>query len=147
LRNLGIHAADAVLALTGGEKPVVERAAISNALHRLEVEDFAVAMLKTANGRTITIEAGYCMPTESTADKQWRVHGPGWALSEERGELVARSLSGLEKHTTLASADHYNLFGSEMRKMSIGAGHGMAKLDDLLAAQMLIDEIYTVARG
>jgi predicted dehydrogenase len=147
LRNLGIHATDAVLALTGGEKPVVERALISNALHRLEVEDFAVAMLKTPEGRTITIEAGYCMPTETTADKQWRIHGPGWALSEERGELVTRSLSGLEKHATLASADHYKLFGSEMRKMSLGENHGMATLDDLLAAQTLVDEIYTVARG
>lgn len=147
LRNLGIHAADAMLALTKGRKPIVKQAALSNALHGLEVEDFAAAMLITANGRTITIEAGYCMPAETTADKQWRVHGPGWAMSEERGELTIRSLSGLEKRTTLASADHYDLFGSEMRKMSLGADHAMANLDDLLAAQVLIDDIYKAALG
>ncbi|MGK6315895.1 Gfo/Idh/MocA family protein [Neorhizobium sp. DT-125] len=148
LRNLGIHTADAALALTGGKKPVVERALLSNALHGLEVEDFATAMLRTGNGaRTITIEAGYCMPTETTADKQWRIHGPGWAVSEERAELTIRSLTGLEKRPTLASADHYDLFGSEMRRMSLGIDHGMATLGDLLAAQVLIDDIYAAARS
>lgn len=147
LRNLGIHTADAALALTRGRMPVVERAFISNALHGLDVEDFATAMLITADGRTITIEAGYCMPTETTADKQWRIHGPGWALSEERGDLAIRSVDGLEKRVTLASADHYDLFGSEMRRMAMGIDHGMAKLGDLLAAQTLIDDIYAAARA
>lgn len=147
LRNLGIHTADAALVLSGGRKPVVEQAILSNALHRLEVEDFAIAVLRTGDGRTITIEAGYCMPTETTADKQWRIHGPGWAVSEERGDLAIRSVSGLEKRDTLASADHYQLFGSEMRRMALGMDHGMAKLVDLLAAQALIDDIYTAAHA
>jgi predicted dehydrogenase len=61
LRNLGIHAADAVGWLTG-EPVAVVAAAVSRRLYDLPIEEFATALLRTPSGVTATVEAGYTHP-------------------------------------------------------------------------------------
>lgn len=145
LRNLGIHAADAALAIAAGAPLRLRSAVISNRLHRLEVEDFAAATLSTDDGRTITLEAGYCMPTETSADKQWRIHGPGWAITEDRGTLTIRSEEGVTQRPSAPSVRQYADFGAVMTRMARGEPPAMASLADLLAAQDLVDRIYAAA--
>ncbi len=147
LRNLGIHAADAALTIAAGAPLRLCSAMISNRLHRLEVDDFAAATLATDDGRTITIEAGYCMPTEASADKQWRIHGPGWAITEDRGMLTLRTVDGMAQRASASSARQYDDFGAVMTRMARGAPPAMASLADLLAAQQLVDRIYQAASG
>lgn len=142
LRNLGIHAADAALAIAQSVPIEVLSATMSRRLHNLEVDDFAMASLATADGRTITLEAGYCMPTENTADKQWRIHGAGWAITEDRGVLTVRTESGLVRRDSAPSSQQYSEFGDVLLRMSGDEPHSMARLSDLLAAQQLIDAIY-----
>lgn len=145
LRNLGIHAADAALMIAGGQTLDIKSATVSSSLHGLEVDDFAVASLLTRDGRTISIEAGYCMPTEATADKQWRIHGPGWAITEERGVLSVRTPEGLVRKESATSSEQYAAFGAVLSRMSRGEQHDMAGLSDLLKAQQLVDSIYAAA--
>lgn len=145
LRNLGIHAADAALTIANGAALTICSATTSKRLHNLEVDDFAMASLITADGRTITIEAGYCMPTETTADKQWRIHGPGWAITEDRGLLTVRSENGLVQRESAPSSQQYAAFGEVLWQMAHNRPHAMARLSDLLAAQLLVDAIYQAA--
>lgn len=145
LRNLGIHAADAALMIANGAPLRVLSATTSRRLHDLEVDDFAIASLVTGDGRTITVEAGYCMPTETTADKQWRIHGPGWAITEDRGVLTLRTESGLLRRDSAPSARQYAEFGDVLSRMTRDEPHTMATLSDLLAAQRLVDAIYLAA--
>lgn len=145
LRNLGIHAADAALSLTDGGPLTVLQASLSHRLHGLGVEDFAQAVLQTADGRVITIEAGYAMPTETTADKQWRIHGPGWAVSEQAGEVLVRTAKGLERHASPPSSAQYAGFGATMAEFAAGRPVQSATLVDLMRAQDLVDAIYAVA--
>jgi predicted dehydrogenase len=145
LRNLGIHAADAALCLTNGAPLEVLQASISNRLHGLAVEDFAQAVLRAPDGRIVSIETGYAMPTETTADKQWRIHGPGWAVSEQGGSVLIRTAAGLETLPSPPSSAQYKGFGATMADFAAGRLVRSATLADLLAAQQLIDAIYAAA--
>lgn len=145
LRNLGIHAADAALQLTGGAPLTVLQASVSNRLHGLAVEDFAQAVLRAPDGRIVTIETGYAMPTEKTADKQWRIHGPGWAVSEQGGSVVIRTANGLETRPSPPSSAQYAGFGATMADFAAGRPARSASLADLLRAQDLVDTIYAQA--
>ncbi|MGV3652504.1 MAG: Gfo/Idh/MocA family protein [Devosia sp.] len=145
LRNLGIHAADAALSLANGAPLTVLQASLSHRLHGLGVEDFAQAALQTADGRVITIEAGYAMPTETTADKQWRIHGPGWAVSEQGGEVWIRTIEGLERQNSPPSSAQYAGFGATMAEFAAGRPVQSATLADLMRAQDLVDAIYAAA--
>lgn len=146
LRNLGIHAADAALQLAGGLDLTVETAVVSRRLHGEAVEDFAAATLRLADGRCITIEAGYCMPTETSADKEWRAHGPGWAVSERNGFVEVRDGAGLASRPSQASAAHYAAFGATMADFAAGAPAALADIADLVRAQHLVDTVYAAAR-
>ncbi len=145
LRNLGIHAADAALVLARDEPIEVMSAGISNVLHGLPVEDFAFASLRVGGSRSITIEAGYCMPSETTTEKEWRIHGPGWAIAENNGLLSVRTPKGRNQRNSPPSAEQYAEFGSEMARFARAGKAGVANLRDLVSAQMLIDMIYARA--
>ncbi|HEY4200837.1 MAG TPA: Gfo/Idh/MocA family oxidoreductase [Devosiaceae bacterium] len=144
LRNLGVHAADAALTLAGTELSV-RSATVSNRLHGLPVEDFAQATLETRDGRTITIEAGYCMPAENAADKEWRVQGLDWAVAESNGQLSLRTPKGRASRPSAPSASQYHAFGLQMAAFARGETIVGATVDDLYKAQGLVDRIYAAA--
>lgn len=143
LRNLGIHAADAALQLAGGPLHVVD-AVVSSRRWHLAVEDLATATLATVDGRRITIEAGYSMPSETTTDKEWRVVGSDWAISESNGTLVVRDATGRTTQPARSSAAQYECYGADLAGLS-DHGPQVADLTDLVAALDLIDHIYTAA--
>ncbi len=147
LRNLGIHAADAVSQLTGSADVSVRSARTSNRLHGLEVEDFAIATLETTDARTITIEAGYAMPAENAADKEWRVHGPGWAVSESNGTVTIRDDQGPRSYAGAPSSEQYLAFGRTLADFAATGRSLAGDVHDLLRAQRIVDHIYAASRG
>ncbi len=76
LLNLGFHGMDIARFITG-EEPEVISAVISNAVHGTEVEDYALATLRTPSGIIIHNEVGYTMPTwpKNSSDLEQKVAG------------------------------------------------------------------------
>lgn len=146
LRNLGIHAADAIAQLTDPAELNIDSAATFRNRTDIEVEDFAIATLRTADGRSITLEAGYAMPAENAADKEWRVHGAGWAVSESNGTVTVRDENGPRRCTGAPSSEQYLAFGRTMVAFAAGEPSDAGTLDDLLRAQRIIDRLYSAAR-
>lgn len=147
LRNLGIHAADAVSQLTNSTGISVRAARTSTRLHDLDVEDFAIATLETTDERTITIEAGYAMPAENAADKEWRIHGPGWAVSESNGTVTIRDDQGPRSYAGASSSEQYLAFGRTLADFAVTGRSVAGDVHDLLAAQRMVDHIYAASRG
>ncbi len=149
LRNLGVHAADAIAELMHGsigpEHLRIRSAQLSRSLHHLAVEDFALATLVTADGRTITIEAGYAMPAENAPDKEWRLHGPGESVAESNGLVIVRDAAGVHTAESAPSSAQYLTFGHTMAALALGRPADFAGIPELLAAQRLIDRLYAAA--
>ena len=74
LINIGCHGFDLCRYLTG-EEPVVVSATLSNAVHQLEVEDYALVTLRTPSGIVLHNEVGYTMPTwpANTVDREMKL--------------------------------------------------------------------------
>lgn len=144
LRNLGIHALDAVAQLTNPAELVIDFAMVSNRVHGQAVEDFASATMHTPKGQTITLEAGYSMPTETTADKEWRIHGSTWAVAEANGTLAVRGLDGIVRTDAPNAGDHYMHWGRELAGLLEGTPQ-IATVGDLLIVQDLVDRVYAAA--
>lgn len=67
LRNLGVHALDTFINLTGGSHLIeVTGAQLSWATHSRQVEDYASVLLRTKKGVLGTIEVGNGFPTDGT---------------------------------------------------------------------------------
>jgi predicted dehydrogenase len=101
LLNLGGHGFDIVRFVTG-EEPEVVSAALSGQVHGGEVEDYALATLRTPSGILFHNEVGYTMPTwpANRTDGEKKVAGELLLLREvpaglqllgpDRDELIPR---------------------------------------------------------
>ena len=69
LINLGIHGFDLCRHLTG-EEPRVVSAVSSHAVHKLEIEDYALVTMKTPRGVIFVNEASYTYPGTSGSDQE-----------------------------------------------------------------------------
>lgn len=81
LINLGSHGFDICRFITG-EEPEVISAVTSNAVHKSEVEDYALATLRTPSGIIFHNEVGYTMPTwpKNSTDGERKVAGANGIL-------------------------------------------------------------------
>ena len=69
LINLGIHGFDLCRHLTG-EEPAVVSAVTSHAVHKLEIEDYALVTMKTPRGVIFVNEASYTYPGTTGSDQE-----------------------------------------------------------------------------
>lgn len=82
LINLGCHGFDVARYLTG-EEPEVISAVISNHVDGLDVEEYALATLRTPSGIIINNEMGYLMPAwpelaswpQNSGEREWKIVG------------------------------------------------------------------------
>jgi predicted dehydrogenase len=76
LTNLGPHGMDVARFITG-EEPEVISAVTSHSVHKVEVEDYALATLRTPSGIIVHNEVGYTMPTwpKNSSDLEQKVAG------------------------------------------------------------------------
>jgi predicted dehydrogenase len=88
LLNLGPHDFDMARFVTG-EEPEVISAAVSRRVHDAEVEDYALATLRTPSGILFHNEVGYTMPTWPTnqTDGEQKVAGERLLLRQVPGGL------------------------------------------------------------
>jgi len=85
LINLGVHGFDLCRYLTG-EEPEVVSAVTSHAVHRLEIEDYALVTLRTPSGVIYVVEASYTFPGAGSDQER--------KLSAERVFLRATTSGG-----------------------------------------------------
>ena len=76
LLNLGVHGMDMARYLLG-EELTVAGAVINNLAHQAEVEDYALATLRSSSGVLLQVETGYTMPTwpANETDGEWKIAG------------------------------------------------------------------------
>lgn len=148
LRNLGLHAVDAALALLGEGGPAILGASVSNTAHGEAVEDYAVALLADG-GATITVEAGYTYASMAAGgDFEWRVAAAGATLID-RGD--ACSVATLDDGATRmlepvpAGARYRAFMADTLARLRRGAAP-LAGFDDYLRAMRVVDRIYEEAR-
>ena len=143
LRNLGPHALDLFLHLTG-EDARVTAAQVSRAALGLRVEDSATALLRTASGVIGTVEIGNTMPLDGT-DADWklawrdgylRFDGSALALTTADGEdrLPAEAPEPVARLALKDALDHWR----RGEPPPIGAA-------DCARAAALIDQAYALA--
>jgi predicted dehydrogenase len=106
LLNLGVHGFDLCRWLTG-EEPEVVSAVVSNAVHGLDVEDYAAVTLRTPSGIVFHNEVGYTHPQAGGADDERTLAAERGLFREEDGML----------HIVTADAD-------EVRTAEIGEATG-----------------------
>jgi predicted dehydrogenase len=88
LLNLGGHGFDIARFVTG-EEPEVLSAVVSRQVHSAEVEDYALATMRTPSGIIIHNEVGYTMPTwpANQTDGEQKVAGERLLLRQVSGGL------------------------------------------------------------
>lgn len=147
LINLGVHACDAFLSISGGPVEVVS-AQLSNRIHRLMVEDYSVATLRSSTGIVGIVESGYSYPSLSGGDLEWRVVSELAYIQQGRDSYALHTLGGRhEEGRALSQAEIYHLLIEDAIERLRGDRPPMASMRDCLAAMRLIDNIYRVAGG
>lgn len=145
LRNLGIHAVDAILALGSGDSFKLQSAVLSRRRHGLEIEDYAVLTLLSASGTVGIVETGYTLPTLAPGgDYRFVVATHDRYLQEDAQGL--RSLKMGQGHPeeldSPPSSRRYQVFAADtLRRLEAGQPP-RASLDDLWSAMALIDQAY-----
>lgn len=88
LTNLGGHGMDMAKSILG-EDLTVASAVISNVVHATEVEDYALATLRSTSGVLVHVEVGYTMPTwpANNSDIEMKVAGENAMLRVVPGGL------------------------------------------------------------
>jgi predicted dehydrogenase len=145
LLNIGIHACDAFLRIAGGPVTVLA-ASCSNKIHRLPIEDYSVATLRSSMGVLGTIESGYSYPALSGGDMEWRVVSEQAYLQLGRESFSLRTLAGQHEVVRPPSVlDLYRIMLADaIRRLQRGAPPA-AGMQDCLEAMELVDAIYAAA--
>jgi predicted dehydrogenase len=140
LRNLGPHAFDMFLHLTG-EGAEVTGAQISSRAHQYEVEDYASVLLRSASGILGTVEVGNGFPRDGT-DGEWKIAGRDAILTMKDGVLKLVTAAGDE---TFAGSDvtapYFAAVRDALDQWRRGAPPTVG-VHDCLKAVRLIDQAY-----
>ncbi|HWG84772.1 MAG TPA: Gfo/Idh/MocA family oxidoreductase [Deinococcales bacterium] len=151
LRNLGIHGVDAFLQFSSGDEVSVEDVSLAGGASSL-VEEHAVLTLRSRNGLSGTVEAGYTFPTLADGgDYEWRVSTGNTYFLERAlpGRNATLEVFTLDEEPRLAPttplAGRYDAFARDVVE-SLKAGRApRATLEDLHRAMAVIDEAYALA--
>lgn len=143
LINLGTHLLDAFLQLADGEV-VVDSAQLGHAVHKLPVEDHALALLRSSSGLTGLIETGYCYAGLSGGDVEWRLITRNAYITQRPDGVSVQTLDdGQSTHVPgLSSADAYHLFVKDTLDAFREGRPPIATLRDGLGVLNLVDSIY-----
>jgi len=149
LRNLGIHGIDAALTLADSAGLKVVSATVNHRLYGEAVEDYAAVTLRSADGMTATIEAGYTFASMAAGgDFEWRVSAQNAHLLDRGDSCRVATLDdgALRELTPLPPARRYTAFFADtLDRLSRGAPPAVG-IADYWRAMRLIDEAYRHAR-
>lgn len=148
LMNLGSHGFDICRFITG-EEPEVISCITSHAMDKADVEDYALATLRTPSGIIFHNEVGYTMPTwpKSSRDDERKVVG-GKAILRDVGEGI-HILSRDRDETIPAPAGtvplHKRILMDCLERIECGLPPPITAQDCAIAVA-LIDDAYRLAR-
>ena len=147
LRNLGLHGLDAFLFLAGDQEVRVEHAAFGRGVHGAPVEDYALVVLRAADGMLGVVEAGYTYASPHGGHFEWRLDAERATLVDDGAKLTVitpaaptRSIPGVP------TGERYKAFMADVLTR-VGEGRPPAvTLDDFRRAMALADRAYAMKR-
>jgi predicted dehydrogenase len=150
LRNVGIHGVDSFLRLVGPQDVVVEHASFGRNLRPEAIEDYALVILRAADGTVGAVEAGYCHASMAPGgDFEWRI-ATREAYFVDRGDRLLRTTLHDGRTTELAglqTSRRYEAFMKDALERLASGRPPAATLDDCRRAMELIDRAYDAGRG
>jgi predicted dehydrogenase len=147
LINLGTHTLDAFFRFTG-EEVSVESAQLGFRAHGEPVEDYSLAILRSASGALASVESGYCYAGMTGGDQEWRLVTENAYLVQRPESLTVQTLDDgkLERLPGTAATDPYDLYITDaLRRFRAGLPPA-ATLRDGLKVLQLIETLYRVAK-
>lgn len=144
LRNLGIHATDAVCMLARGQQVDIVGASLTSDDPSLDIETYAVALVRFGDS-TAVIDVGYNQPGDAASDFEWRIALEGQYLVDRDDTVRVSTAAGTRVEATVAMSQRYHTM-VESTLRDLGAGRRpQASLWDCYHAARLVDRIYSAA--
>ena len=147
-RNLGIHGADAALALAGGRPLELVGGTTSQLGHGGEQEDFAAGVFATRDGFVATLEAGYTYANQQEGgDYEWRIAATQVYLHECNGVLRVhrRGHTLVQRQVATPHEAYRDMVHAALDAFEAGATPP-ASVADCVRAVELQDRLYAAAR-
>ncbi len=146
LRNLGVHGLDAFAAIAGDQHIRVEHAAFRRSGQYAGVEEYALVVLRAADGMIGVVEAGYTHADPRGGDYEWRVDAPSVSLADDGEALqVATTDAAPQKLSTVAKGGRYRAFMADTLARCADGRPPLVSLDDFARASELADAAYAMA--
>jgi predicted dehydrogenase len=148
LRNLGIHAADAIAMLAGNRALRLIGGGTTHIGYTQQVEDFGAGIFAANDGFMATLEAGYSYAAmQEGGDYEWRIAATGAYLQEANGILVVRHRDGQrEERKVYTPGVAYEIMVNAAIDGFQQGRPPPAPVDDCVRAVGLQDMIYEAAR-
>jgi predicted dehydrogenase len=146
LRNLGIHGVNAFLTLAGEQQVRVISASFGKPVHGTEVEDYATAMLRAADGTLGLIEAGYTFASMRRGIFEWRVSSRNATLTDlgERLSLSTLDNEGQRDLTATPIANRYDDMMADTLKRLADGSQPAVSIAQCRRAMAIIDRCYEI---
>ncbi|MFN0304852.1 MAG: Gfo/Idh/MocA family protein [Burkholderiales bacterium] len=142
LRNLGSHAFDIFLHLTG-EGARVTGAQFSRRAHGNRVDDYASVLIRSTSGILGTVEVGNCFPRVGT-DGEWKIAGRDAILTVKDGMMKLATAEGDEVTPgTDLEAPYFTTVRDALDCWQRGAPPPIS-VRDCVRAVRLIDQAYAM---
>jgi predicted dehydrogenase len=144
MTNLGVHFIDLAMLFTNSKSAKVIGSYFHYS-HGYNVEDYAVNLLKMANGATAEIEVGYAYPMDDKSEREtlWRVATKKGYYSVGEGYLEVREFNGniekLDMNTN--SVAPYPVFVYDSLCEYLNNKKPTAGLDEMLVVRSVLDDL------
>lgn len=147
LRNLGIHGVNAFLNLCGEQAVEVEHVSFGRQLHGTSAEDYALVVLRAADGGIGIVEAGYTYASMTQGLFEWRVSARNASLADRDGRLNVTTLDdgGMRDMAATPVARRYDDMMADTIDRLKGGLKPAVTLGDLWRAMDVIDRCYAMA--
>jgi predicted dehydrogenase len=147
LRNLGLHGLDAFAALAGGQPVRVEHAAFGRGVHGEALEDYALVVLRAADGMLGVVEAGYTHADPHASNFVWRIDAAQASLGDEGESVTVSTPDGPPVSLPgMPVGRRYAAFMADTLARIRDGRPPLVSLADFHTAMALADEAYLMGR-
>jgi predicted dehydrogenase len=145
LRNLGLHGLDAFLLLAGIQEVRVEHAAFGRGVHGAPVEDYALVVLRAADGMLGVVEAGYTYADPRGGHFEWRIDARRATLVDNGATFsVATPDAPARTEPGVPMGKRYAAFMADVLARLRDGRPPAVTLDDFRRAMALADRAYAM---
>lgn len=146
LRNLGLHGLDAFLLLAGIQNVRVEHAAFGRGVHGTEIDDYALVVLRAADGMLGVVESGYTHADPGAGVFEWRIDAARASLVDNGTNLsIATPEAPLRTEPVVPTGRRYAAFMADVLARLRDGRPPAISLDDFRRAMALCDSAYAMA--